>query len=69
MFIDPDLLQYDVVWAAAGTWTDVFAITPDDLLRASGDVADLAALTFGRQALTTRGSGDRRVPLPIFFTP
>jgi Cys-tRNA(Pro) deacylase len=35
VFIDPDLLQYDVVWAAAGTWTDVFAITPDDLLRAS----------------------------------
>ncbi len=33
VFIDPDLLQYDVVWAAAGTWTDVFAITPDDLLR------------------------------------
>jgi Cys-tRNA(Pro) deacylase len=36
VFIDPDLLQYDVVWAAAGTWTDVFSITPDDLLRASG---------------------------------
>jgi prolyl-tRNA editing enzyme YbaK/EbsC (Cys-tRNA(Pro) deacylase) len=36
VFIDPDLLQYDVVWAAAGTWTDVFAITPDDLLAASG---------------------------------
>ena len=36
VFIDPDLLQYDVVWAAAGTWTDVFAITPDDLVRASG---------------------------------
>ena len=35
VFIDPDLLQYGVVWAAAGTWTDVFAITPDDLLRAS----------------------------------
>ena len=35
VFIDPDLLQYGVVWAAAGTWTDVFAITPDDLQRAS----------------------------------
>ncbi len=22
--IDPDLLQYDEVWAAAGTWNDVF---------------------------------------------
>jgi prolyl-tRNA editing enzyme YbaK/EbsC (Cys-tRNA(Pro) deacylase) len=42
VFIDPDLLQYDVVWAAAGTWTDVFAIAPDDLLRASGaTVVDL----------------------------
>jgi prolyl-tRNA editing enzyme YbaK/EbsC (Cys-tRNA(Pro) deacylase) len=42
VFIDPDLLQYDVVWAAAGTWTDVFAIAPDDLLRASGaSVVDL----------------------------
>jgi prolyl-tRNA editing enzyme YbaK/EbsC (Cys-tRNA(Pro) deacylase) len=42
VFIDPDLLQYDVVWAAAGTWTDVFAITPDDLLRASdATVAEL----------------------------
>ena len=42
VFIDPDLLQYDVVWAAAGTWTDVFAITPDDLLAASGaTVVDL----------------------------
>jgi prolyl-tRNA editing enzyme YbaK/EbsC (Cys-tRNA(Pro) deacylase) len=42
VFIDPDLVQYDVVWAAAGTWTDVFAITPDDLLRASGaSVVDL----------------------------
>jgi Cys-tRNA(Pro) deacylase len=42
VFIDPDLLQFDVVWAAAGTWTDVFAITPNDLLRASGaTVVDL----------------------------
>ena len=26
VFIDPDLLQYDEVWAAAGTWQDVFGI-------------------------------------------
>ncbi len=38
IFIDPDLLQYDEVWAAAGTWNDVFAIAPDDLVRASGGV-------------------------------
>jgi Cys-tRNA(Pro) deacylase len=42
VFIDPDLLQYDVVWAAAGTWTDVFAIAPADLERVSGGlVTDL----------------------------
>lgn len=42
VFIDPDLLQYGEVWAAAGTWNDVFAIAPDDLVRASGGtVTDL----------------------------
>jgi Cys-tRNA(Pro) deacylase len=42
IFIDPDLLQYDEVWAAAGTWNDVFAIAPGDLVRASaGQVTDL----------------------------
>src|SRR3954469_25147209 len=42
VFIDPDLLTYDVVWAAAGTWNDVFEIAPDDLVRASeGTVVDL----------------------------
>ena len=28
IFIDPDLLQYDEVSAAAGTWHDVFGIEP-----------------------------------------
>lgn len=42
VFIDPDLLTYGEVWAAAGTWNDVFAITPADLLRVSGaTVTDL----------------------------
>jgi prolyl-tRNA editing enzyme YbaK/EbsC (Cys-tRNA(Pro) deacylase) len=41
-FVDPDLLGYDEVWAAAGTWHDVFPISPDDLVRASGaTVTDL----------------------------
>ena len=41
-FIDPDLLQYDEVWAAAGTWNDVFALTPAELVSASGGlVTDL----------------------------
>ena len=45
VFIDPDLLQYDEVWAAAGTWNDVFPIAPDDLVRASGAaVTDLKRL-------------------------
>jgi prolyl-tRNA editing enzyme YbaK/EbsC (Cys-tRNA(Pro) deacylase) len=42
VFIDPDLLQYDEVWAAAGTWNDVFAIHPRSLVDASeGAVIDL----------------------------
>ena len=36
VFVDPDLLQYDVVWAAAGTWHDVFSLTPQQLIDASG---------------------------------
>lgn len=32
---DSDLLRYDEVWAAAGTWNDVFPIAPNDLVRAS----------------------------------
>lgn len=43
VFIDPDLLQYDVVWAAAGTWHDVFSLTPRQLVDASsGIVVELA---------------------------
>ena len=46
VFIDPDLLQYDgvndMVWAAAGTWNDVFPISPTELVRMSGGtVTDL----------------------------
>lgn len=38
VFIDPDLLVHDVVWAAAGTWHDVFPISPGELRRVSGGV-------------------------------
>ena len=38
IFIDPDLLRYDEVWAAAGTWHDVFGIAPHQLADASGGV-------------------------------
>ena len=42
VFIDPDLLQYDEVWAAAGTWNDVFGIEPHKLVEASrGALTDL----------------------------
>jgi Cys-tRNA(Pro) deacylase len=42
VFIDPDLLQYDEVWAAAGTWNDVFGLEPHKLVEASeGLVTDL----------------------------
>ncbi|NDF50937.1 MAG: hypothetical protein EB116_12795 [Betaproteobacteria bacterium] len=38
VFIDPDFLQYDEVWAAAGTWNDVFPINPHDLQRVTNGV-------------------------------
>lgn len=42
LFIDQDLLQYDDVWAAAGTPHAVFRIVPDALVAATaGTVADL----------------------------
>ena len=42
--IDEDLLDYDVVWAAAGTPWDVFPVSPADLVRLTGGtVASLRA--------------------------
>jgi Cys-tRNA(Pro) deacylase len=38
VFVDPDLLQYDEVWAAAGTWNDVFGAKPNDIVRVAGGV-------------------------------
>ncbi|NBO26851.1 MAG: hypothetical protein EBU96_08710 [Actinobacteria bacterium] len=32
VFVDPDLLQYDEVWAAAGTWNDNFGAAPADIV-------------------------------------
>jgi len=41
-YIDRDLTQYNLVWAAAGTPRHVFPITPADLLRLTGGtVVDL----------------------------
>jgi prolyl-tRNA editing enzyme YbaK/EbsC (Cys-tRNA(Pro) deacylase) len=43
VYVDEGLLRYGEVWAAAGTWTDVFAITPAELVRITdGIVASLA---------------------------
>lgn len=42
-FFDPRLLEFDRVWAAAGTPNHVFGIAPADLLRISG--AQLADFT------------------------
>jgi prolyl-tRNA editing enzyme YbaK/EbsC (Cys-tRNA(Pro) deacylase) len=38
IFIDPDLLQYDEVWAAARTWNDNFGAAPADNGRVAGGV-------------------------------
>jgi Cys-tRNA(Pro) deacylase len=42
VLVDPDLLGFDEVWAAAGTWHDVFGVEPAALVRATGgEVVDL----------------------------
>jgi Cys-tRNA(Pro) deacylase len=42
MYCDPDLLQYDAVWAAGGTPMTVFAVNPQALVKAcSATVTDL----------------------------
>lgn len=42
VYIDPDLLQYETVWAAGGTPMTVFPITPNALIEAChATVADL----------------------------
>lgn len=35
-FIDQDLLQYEEIWAAAGTPNAVFSLTPSDLVKMTG---------------------------------
>ena len=36
IFIDQDLLQYEVIWAAAGSPHAVFKLTPQDLVKMTG---------------------------------
>jgi Cys-tRNA(Pro) deacylase len=43
VFVDEDLMTYDELWAAAGTPHCNFAITPSDLVRATGGrICDVA---------------------------
>ena len=56
-FLDQDLLEFDEVWAAAGTPDAVFPLSPCELLRASG--ATVGAFVEGRVEATPRA--DRRV--------
>jgi Cys-tRNA(Pro) deacylase len=35
-YIDDDLLEYEEIWAAAGTSNAVFMLTPDELLKMTG---------------------------------
>lgn len=39
IFVDEDLLQFETVWAAAGTPFAVFAVGPEDLVRGCGGTA------------------------------
>lgn len=42
LFVDRDLLNYEVVWAAAGTPNAVFAVAPAELVRVTGgEVVDI----------------------------
>jgi prolyl-tRNA editing enzyme YbaK/EbsC (Cys-tRNA(Pro) deacylase) len=44
VLIDADLMDLPEFWAAAGTPTSIFRLTPDDLVRLTGgQVADVKA--------------------------
>ena len=80
VFVDPDLLDYDEVWAAAGTWNDVFPVEPNVLVTATnGCVADIkqpVAGCFPRRRSrsrmphhVTRPSASTTMRLDIFEVP
>ena len=51
VFIDPDLLEYDEEWAAAGTRKDNFGAAPANIARvAGGTVTDLKRAWVRQQA-------------------
>jgi prolyl-tRNA editing enzyme YbaK/EbsC (Cys-tRNA(Pro) deacylase) len=43
VYVDRDLLRYDQVWAAAGTWSEVFPVAPAELVRVSGGIVSFLA--------------------------
>jgi prolyl-tRNA editing enzyme YbaK/EbsC (Cys-tRNA(Pro) deacylase) len=47
-FADPDLMEFDMVWAAAGTPDSIFPIAPEQLMRVAG--AQVAPFTETRPA-------------------
>ena len=49
-FIDKDLLQYDEIWAAAGTPFAVFCLTPQELVAMTGGKVFEIAQSIERQA-------------------
>lgn len=58
IYVDRDLLQYDLVWAAAGTPNTVFPIEPDALVRVSGgQVADVKQRTKPSAVSVQPGAG------------
>ena len=52
--MDPGLFRFDEVWAAAGTPTAVFRISPDELRRSSGAI--VAACAQEPTAASTAGA-------------
>jgi prolyl-tRNA editing enzyme YbaK/EbsC (Cys-tRNA(Pro) deacylase) len=49
VFLDPDLLGFDEVWAAAGTPDSVFRTTPEELRRTTdAEAADFREIPSGR---------------------
>lgn len=62
VFVVPDLVQYDEVWAAAGTLNDNFGADLNDIVRVSrGVVTDLKREGYLGRTLTTWTHGRTRL--------
>ena len=66
VFVDPDLLQCDEVWAAVGTWNDNFGAAPADIIGvAGGVVADLKHTSEANTCFCVDSEGERGVEFCI----